>query len=225
MGRHLSTPREIHRRHDWDEQTGWPALGLILALHAGALWGLMQVDAVREAVQEVAPIMVGLITLPPPEPVKPRLEPPPIKPKPKPRRKPTPKPQMIAAATPAPAPIEVPLPEPIAPKDPPPPPAEPAPPAPVVPPNFLAAYLDNPAPAYPSTSKRLRETGLVMLRVRVAASGRAESVSIETSSGHQRLDRAALDAVRRWKFVPARQGEQAVTAEVLVPIQFDLNPT
>lgn len=224
MGRHLNAPRAIDRRHGWDERSGWPALGLILALHAGALWGLMQVDAVRQAVQDVAPIMVGLITLPPPEPVQPRIEPPP-KPAP-PKPKPAPRPQMIAAATPSPAPIEAPPPEPVTPEiPPPPPPAEPAPPAPVVPPNFLAAYLDNPAPSYPATSKRLRETGLVMLRVRVSAAGRAENVSVETSSGHERLDRAALDAVRRWKFVPARQGELAVVAEVLVPIQFDLNPT
>ena len=38
----------------------------------------------------------------------------------------------------------------------------------------------------------------------------------------QRLDRAAEDAVARWRFVPARRGESAVEAWVLVPIVFKL---
>src|SRR5204863_4492509 len=80
-----------------------------------------------------------------------------------------------------------------------------APPAPVaaappgdalVAPRFDAAYLDNPAPAYPAMSRRQHEEGRVMLRVRVGADGRAESVEIAASSGFDRLDRAAQDAVR-----------------------------
>lgn len=221
MGRDLSAAPTATRRHGWDEQRGWPALGLILALHGGALWGLMQIEAVREAVAQTAPLMVSLITLPPPQPEPPKVEPLPPRPQP---RKPTPPAPVLAAPTPEPTPIVVPEPEPIVVEPPPPPPpAEPAPPAPIVPPSFVAAYLDNPAPAYPPTSRRLGETGLVLLRVRVSATGRAESVTVQNSSGHDRLDRAALDAVRRWKFVPARQGEQAVSADVLVPINFDLN--
>ena len=46
---------------------------------------------------------------------------------------------------------------------------------------------------------------------------------INTSSGSDRLDRAALDAVRRWKFVPARLGDTPVDAWVLVPIAFSLD--
>ena len=37
-----------------------------------------------------------------------------------------------------------------------------------------------------------------------------------------RLDNAAQDAVWRWKFVPARRGDEAVSAWVLVPITFNL---
>jgi protein TonB len=48
-------------------------------------------------------------------------------------------------------------------------------------------------------------------------------VEIRTSSGVERLDRAALDAVRRWRFVPARQGDTPVDAWVLVPIRFSLD--
>lgn len=203
------------KEHDWDSSRRWPAMGAILALHAVALWGLMQIESFREAVKDAAPIMVGLITLAPPEPPKP----PPPKP---PEIKPKPKPQMIAAETPAPAPIEAPPPEPVVFEEPaPPPPGEPAP-LPVVPPNFVAAYLDNPAPRYPDSSKRLGEAGLVVLRVRVNTEGRPELVEIEKSCGFQRLDRAALDAVRKWKFVPAKQGEQPVAATVLVPLNFEL---
>lgn len=214
------------RQHDWSRGGGGPsALALIVALHAGVLWGLMQIESVRTAVQEAVPIMVGLVTLPPKEPPKPVIEPPPP-PKPRPV-KPKPKPQMIAAQTEAPAPISAPIPEPepvIEAPPPPPAPAAPAPaPEPIIPPNFVAAYLDNPAPTYPASSKRLGEAGTVLLRVTVDENGRPESVKVATSSGFERLDRAAVDAVRRWKFVPARQGDRPVKAAVLVPLEFQLS--
>lgn len=96
-----------------------------------------------------------------------------------------------------------------------------APPAPS-PPRFDAAYLDNPKPVYPLISRRMKEEGRVLLRVQVAANGQASEVEIHTSSGSSRLDQSALDTVRRWKFVPARQGSEAVAASVLVPIVFSL---
>ncbi|MGQ0501731.1 MAG: energy transducer TonB [Panacagrimonas sp.] len=213
------SPPARHATH-WDQQRNWPALALILALHAGGLWALMQVESVRKAVEEVAPIMVGLVTVPPPEPPRPKVEPPPPKPRP---IKPKPLPQMIVAETPAPAPMVAPPPEPVPVEEPPPPPpAPPSPPAPIVPPNFVAAYLDNPAPSYPAASRRSGESGTVMLRVLVNPEGRAETVDVQTSSGFPRLDRAAVDAVRKWKFVPARQGDRTLAAWVLVPLNFEL---
>ena len=89
-------------------------------------------------------------------------------------------------------------------------------------PRFDAGYLKNPAPAYPPMSRRLGDEGRVVLRVLVEADGRPGEVTIKTSSGFPRLDQAAEDAVRRWKFVPARQGDEAVRAAVLVPIVFNL---
>ncbi len=94
---------------------------------------------------------------------------------------------------------------------------------PVSPPSFSANYLDNPAPAYPSASRRLREQGRVLLLVDVAADGLPRQVNLATSSGSRRLDEAALDAVRRWRFVPARKGTNPVAAQVLVPIIFGLS--
>ncbi|MBD5801687.1 transport protein TonB [Azoarcus sp. Aa7] len=88
---------------------------------------------------------------------------------------------------------------------------------------FDAAYLDNPAPQYPKLSRRRGEQGKVTLRVRVRADGRAEAVEIAHSSGHPRLDDAALETVRSWRFVPARQGETPIDSSLLVPIAFRLD--
>ena len=95
-------------------------------------------------------------------------------------------------------------------------------PTPITPARFDAAYLNNPAPAYPALSRRLREQGEVLLRVRVTAEGTAAAVELRQGSGFDRLDRAALEAVTRWRFMPARQGDQAIEASVLVPIVFKL---
>lgn len=92
--------------------------------------------------------------------------------------------------------------------------------APITAPRFDAAYLDNPAPAYPPLSRKANEQGKVVLQVWVDAQGLAKQVEVRTSSGYERLDRAASTAVSRWKFVPARQGSEAVAATVLVPIVF-----
>ena len=85
---------------------------------------------------------------------------------------------------------------------------------------FDADYLHNPAPAYPSQSRRLKEEGTVLLLVRVSAEGTPLSVEIRNSSGFERLDEAGLQAVRQWRFVPAKRGNDNVVASVLVPIQF-----
>jgi protein TonB len=88
---------------------------------------------------------------------------------------------------------------------------------------FDADYLKNPAPAYPAMSRRLREEGRVVLRVFVSVEGRPQQIELKTSSGFARLDQAAEDAVRRWKFVPARHGDKAFATWVAVPIVFNLH--
>jgi protein TonB len=90
------------------------------------------------------------------------------------------------------------------------------------PPLFNAAYLNNPPPRYPLAARRNGEQGTVTLRVLVNAEGRPAAVSVEKTSGSPHLDNAALDTVRSWRFVPARRGERAVEAWVLVPIVFRL---
>jgi protein TonB len=102
-----------------------------------------------------------------------------------------------------------------------PPPAPPSPTA-ITQPHFDAGYLSNPAPNYPPLSRRMGEEGKVLLRVHVDAGGRPVQIELKTSSGSPRLDQATQDAVWRWKFVPARRGDEAVSAWVLVPIVFTL---
>jgi protein TonB len=84
------------------------------------------------------------------------------------------------------------------------------------------AYLVQPAPRYPPESRRVREQGLVMLRVLIDESGHAKSVEIYTSSGHPRLDEAARAAVARAVFKPYMDGGTARAAAAFVPVEFTL---
>jgi len=101
-------------------------------------------------------------------------------------------------------------------------PAPEAPPEQVTPPRFDAAYLNNPAPTYPPTSRHLHEHGVVLLRVRVTPEGHPAEILVERTSGSGRLDSAAINAVQQWKFVPARRGSEPAEAWVIVPLQFEL---
>ncbi len=83
-------------------------------------------------------------------------------------------------------------------------------------------YLSNPAPAYPNESRRLGQAGLVVLSVDVDREGSAVHIEIKQSTGYPNLDNAAIKAVRRWKFSPAKIGQLAVDSKVEVPIRFQL---
>ncbi len=190
------------------------------ALHAVVLAALLSYQPARTAILAAAPIMVEWIAAPRPEP---KVETPVEPPKPKPVHKAVHKPverPVVAKAPEAPAAAE------LAPAPPPPAAplaAAPAPaPVPVTEPVFNAAYLQNPAPAYPPLSRRLHEEGRVILRVHVNAAGQPDDVQVRASSGHSRLDDTARETVRQWKFVPAKRGAEAVAAWVLVPISFKL---
>lgn len=95
--------------------------------------------------------------------------------------------------------------------------------APVAAARFDADYLNNPEPVYPLMSRNRGESGKVLLLVQVTAQGTAAQVEIKQGCGFPRLDQAALNAVRNWRFVPARRGDEAVAASVVVPITFRLD--
>lgn len=228
-------------RNAWSGASWRPAessrracLAAIVVLHAAAVLAWWQLQT--GTVQRVMPTRVTATLIAAPVTPKPPDAPPRVAPKPlpaKPRAAPAPP---VAAS----APVFVPMPEvpamaapraiavestPIVAAAPAPAPA-PAPvpaPAPIVAPRFDAAYLENAAPAYPTLARQYREQGVVMLKVRVMPSGRADTVEIHKSSGSVRLDDAARAAVSHWRFVPARQGDLPVTAWVVVPVRFSLN--
>jgi protein TonB len=95
-------------------------------------------------------------------------------------------------------------------------------PAPITAPRFDVAYLHNPLPEYPPVSRRRGEEGKVLLKVRVMPDGLPGSIEIERTSTFERLDNAARHVVTRWRFVPAKRGDEAVEASVIVPIVFRL---
>ncbi|MFE8149351.1 energy transducer TonB [Brenneria goodwinii] len=94
---------------------------------------------------------------------------------------------------------------------------------PVTPPLANADYLHNPAPEYPEVAISRGQEGTVLLNVQVGPDGKVLSVRLQKSSGYAALDKAAQDTVRRWSFVPARRGSQAVSGSVIVPIDFSLD--
>jgi periplasmic protein TonB len=94
--------------------------------------------------------------------------------------------------------------------------------APLLPPRVEAGHLGNPKPSYPQISRRLGEQGQVLLEVLVLSDGTVGDLRVKTSSRHPRLDSAALDAVRHWRFQPARRGSTPIDYWYLLPIDFFL---
>ncbi|WMJ69659.1 energy transducer TonB [Stenotrophomonas sp. 24(2023)] len=108
----------------------------------------------------------------------------------------------------------------------PPPAAEPAPAPAPVPGTPVAADRpmpvpgQSPAPEYPPAALRRGETGSVVVRVDVDAGGQPTGTTLVQRSGSRDLDRAALDAVRQWRFTPAHSNGQPVPGSIEVPFDF-----
>ncbi|MBL0718692.1 TonB family protein [Piscinibacter sp. Jin2] len=224
-------------------------LAVLLAhglLGMGLLLGLNAPEA-----PPLRPVVEAVLLAPPAVPAAPaRALPPPPRPAPRPVARPLPRPP-VPLATPQPAPLPeqdsvppLPVAEPLAepaprlpteaatavatrsdpgpaeaPPRPAPPPAPAQDPAPL-PPGALR-YRQAPAPSYPLLSRRQQEAGTVMLRILVDALGRPREWRIETSSGHPRLDAAALAAAAQTLFEPPPQAP-ARGVWVLAPINFVL---
>lgn len=204
----------------------FPFLLVSLLLHAAIL-------LVMVAPVSVAPPSVLEVQLSPPVPAsRPQMEPAPpaqATPRPESKRSESMLPVKPVPLTSALTPTPTPSPEPSAPVAP-----SPSSAATSAPPErapvggnsaviFDAAYLLNPPPEYPAQSRRLEEEGMVKLNVRVGADGRALAVELASSSGFKRLDKAAEEAVRQWRFVPAKRAGQAIEGSVIVPVRYTLN--
>ncbi|NJM12042.1 MAG: energy transducer TonB [Synechococcaceae cyanobacterium SM1_2_3] len=92
-----------------------------------------------------------------------------------------------------------------------------------MPPRSDASHLNNPAPAYPALSRRLSEQGQVLLNVYILANGAVGEINLRRSSGYPRLDEAAMAAVQRWRYLPARRGGEPIPFWYVQPIIFALN--
>ena len=89
-------------------------------------------------------------------------------------------------------------------------------------PVFDAKYLNNPAPYYPSYAKKKKIEGKVFLDVIVQIDGKPSHIKVAQSSGSSMLDNAALSAVKKWRFIPAKKSGELIQANVIVPIEFKL---
>ena len=229
-------PRRPHRIH---HRRTWRVTGAVLLAHAGLAWllslGLLSsAPPASEAENVIMASVVVDVPAPPaviPQPVVPKVQP---KPQTRPltpvtpQTQPQPSPVVtqaapsqaapIVPATASPAPAAAapaaagqPLPNPSAAT------------AAVVLPSSDADYLNNPAPAYPRMSKRLGEQGTVTVRVLINIEGRAEQAEIRTSSGYPRLDEAALETVKRWRYVPGKRAGIPEAIWFNVPVRFVLD--
>lgn len=209
---------------------------LVSAAHAVALWWLTTTWA-RSPVPTTPPAVVGMLVS---APVPATVEPKPLPMASEPRLRPQPKP--VARARPLPIPeappseraVTAPPPEPPAPPQastvavapaaaPTPAPQAQEPQQPVTPPRSDAAFLNNPAPAYPPLSRRLREQGRVLFDVYILPDGSVGQIRLKRSSGYTRLDEAALDAVRRWRYIPAKRGDEPIPYWYVQPLHFELD--
>ena|ERR1017187_3606685 len=179
---------------------------IVAALHVGAMYMLWSYRIIP-ASGELLTLMVNMIDESPSE--KPKL------PKPKPVPKPVEqKPQPLVAETPVtspqdtvvyspPAPEEIPQPE-------------------VLSGNLSATCPERIPPEYPAFSKRLNEQGKVVLQVLLSEDGHITSADVKISSGFQRLDVAALNAVKAWRCKPSLRNGVAVRVIALQPLNFIL---
>ncbi|QBQ98879.1 energy transducer TonB [Paraburkholderia pallida] len=239
QGSHVRVAAQVSRS-SFDGQHGLRLAGLaclVLAVHAGVAWWLHASGQQTPLVQPPKPLPMTVELTRPPQPLAQAPEPPHT-----PQAAPAPRPAAVPphavhptrAAPPKPAlhaaqPLESAVAAQAQPavSQPPTPAAAQPPVAPAAPPRETepigdAAYLHNPAPDYPAFAQDQGWEGHVILRVHVLASGTPDVVQLKTSSGHRLLDDAAVAAVRRWAFVPAKRGEDAVDGWVNVPIDFKL---
>ena len=223
------SPAKHWLRQAWGQ--GAPLL-LICAAHLGALYWLTTTLS-RSPVLTTPPAVVGMLVSAPAATVEPKPLPtaPQPRPTPVPRTRPTPLPpppkappseRAVAAPPPEPAAQPQAVTAAVAQA------ASPAPEAkqpatPVSPPRADAAMLNNPAPAYPAQSRRLREEGRVLFDVYILPDGSVGQIKLKRSSGFLRLDDAALEAVRRWRYIPAKRGNEPIPYWYVQPLDFQLD--
>ncbi len=209
----------------WSKLSG---LALVLALHGGLLYVAMSYKLIPPP-QAAVTVFVNLL-----HPLPKKVEPPPEPPKPAVKKvrlvqaqavvPPPPEPLLVAnapAVVNEPAPPHAPVvavtstPEPV-------PDTSPNPSPVTLSSDLSVACPQRPMPNYPMASRRRSEQGLVVLRVELDETGRITAAQVKTSSGHKRLDEAALATIKHWQCNAAVREGKAVRAVALQPFDFIL---
>ena len=197
-----------YREEEEDTSLNWPriiGIAFVIALHAAALLALLIPAVAPPAEKEQERRTSVVIVDTPPPPVK-NLAPPKTTPLPPPPEAPP-----VDVAEPRPTDIVT-------------PPSPPAPPAPIA---DVAATVDissknmNP-PRYPPAAARAGIEGTVILIIDVDANGNVTNVAVEKSSRNRDLDRAAMEAARKWRFNPSVVNGQKAAGRVRVPVDFNM---
>ncbi len=207
------------------------AFFLLLLLHVGAIAALVQADtAITEPkIDMEPPKLQGMLIAPEPKiaPPPPKAEPEPVKPQPKPITKQPPlkptapkqktPPPVAKAASAAPALAST---KPVT-RQAPASSAKTTEPSTQLP-SADAAGLNNKAPVYPMLSRKRKEQGTVWMLLLVSKDGLVTELKLKKTSGFDRLDQAALQAVKKWKFQPARKEGQPIDYWYELPLKFSL---
>lgn len=206
-------------RYGAGRSVNMPAIMLVVALHAALGFALLHMRQVYVQKKEAALAVVNLTPPPPPpseEPPPPPSPPQVVAPPPIVR---TPLPMTPTVMT---TPEPVPVPVTAAPSPPAPVALPPAPPSTVNAADLMARMVSGKPPRYPIESRRKHEQGTVVLQLVLGLDGRVASIAIAQSSGIKRLDDAALDAVRGWRWEPMIRNGAPVQVKGLVEIPFVL---
>lgn len=218
------SPPTIERSVYGERRFGWPAVVAVVLGHAVALAAVLSFGAVTGNHTKRPPLVIKLLELPADPP--PNAPPPPEKVEIVPE---APEQPVIIAPPPV---VRAPVVAPMvvtAPQAPPPrtvvvaaPSAPPAPAGPVAASDLSTSMISARPPKYPIESRRKREQGTVVLSVLVNTIGSVAEVRVSRSSGFARLDKAALDAIRHWRWSPNVRGGQPVMVKGFVDIPFVL---
>ena len=230
-------------RYVHDERLTWGAAGLLVvvtALHAAGIGRLFTTPPQVTDDGAAPPIFqVSLERLPPPR-LPPELQPrtdekPPTDAVKQPPRQTRPVPILVDTPTTDPVPPDTQVKkyeigDELLPGEPGPPMPEGVPggegtePAPVeeTPVYWKLKLVDMRPPVYPPRCLRMGIEGRVRVRVLVGENGKVQEVTLDRSSGESALDESALEAVRTWRFEPARRNGVPVRAWAIVPVEFKL---
>lgn len=205
-------------------------LGIVVAAHAAALAAALSYRVTIDKTPAPQPFIVQTLDLTPPPPQPAAVDtPPPAAPEiyaPTPRIiLPQESPPIPVAVSPnmtsAPSPV---LQAPPAPAPVPTPPRQPTPPAlaQVAGGDLSSTMIEGSPPRYPIESRRRREQGTVILELVLGTDGKVSEIRVAQSSGHSRLDAAAIGAVRKWRWSPTVRDGTPVLVRGTVEIPFIL---